>query len=69
MNDILKSDYPFEEFLKYMHVEDYTGTDDDMPDAFETWLTELEGDDLIGYGNKFGKILINNLKIINNLKK
>jgi hypothetical protein len=62
MHDILKSDYPFEEFLKQMHGEHYTGTDDDMPDAFEAWVTELDGDELIGYGNKFGKILINNLK-------
>lgn len=43
----------FEDYLKEMHAQDYHGTDDDMPDAFDNWLVELQVDDLIGYGDKF----------------
>jgi hypothetical protein len=32
----------FEEFLKEWHAEDYIGTDDDMPEAFDAWLESLE---------------------------
>jgi hypothetical protein len=37
----------FEEFLKEQHAEDYHGTDDDMPDAYEKWFCELDIDYLI----------------------
>lgn len=30
-----------EEKLKEAHAKDYHGTDDDMPDAFESWLEDL----------------------------
>lgn len=30
-----------EEKLQEIHAEDYIGTDDDMPDAFEAWLMDL----------------------------
>lgn len=51
--------YPFEEFLKgKCFDENPTVLDDDMPDFFENWLVNLEGDDLIGYGNQFGNILL-----------
>lgn len=43
---------PFEEFLREKHAEDYHGFDDEMPDAFETWLGELDGNDFIEYGNE-----------------
>lgn len=42
----------FEEFLKYIHAQDYHGTDDDMPDAFEAWLEQLQLDDLLKYANQ-----------------
>jgi len=29
------------ERLRAVHAKDYHGTDDDMPDAFEDWLTDL----------------------------
>lgn len=50
--------YPFEEFLQNIHAEQYTGTDDDMIDDYENWLTTLEGEDYIGYGNQFGRMLL-----------
>ena len=35
-----------EDNLKEAHAKDYHGTDDDMPDAYEDWLTSLESVDL-----------------------
>lgn len=35
-----------EDALKEAHAEDYHGTDDDMPDAFEGWLEDLSLDEL-----------------------
>lgn len=35
-----------EDKLKEAHGEDYIGTDDDMPDAYESWLMDLSLEDL-----------------------
>lgn len=35
------------EKLKHIHAEQYSGTDDNMSDDFENWLTELTSDDII----------------------
>lgn len=43
----------FEDFLRDKHAEHYTGTDDDMPDKYEDWLSLLEIDEWIDLGNKF----------------
>jgi len=32
--------------LKNAHADDYLGTDDDMPDAYELWLEGLTSDEL-----------------------
>ena len=53
-----KSKTPFEDYLKEVHAQDYIGTDDDMSDGFESWLEDLQIDDLIDYGNKFAKLLL-----------
>ncbi len=37
----------FINYLQEIHAEDYHGTDDDMPDSFDNWLTELDQDELI----------------------
>jgi len=42
----------FEKYLEEVFAEDYHGTDDDMPDAFDNWLAELEQDELIAYANQ-----------------
>jgi len=44
--------YPFEDFLKDKHAENYTGTDDDMSDSFDEWITSLDPEEIIGYGNQ-----------------
>lgn len=53
-----KSKTPFEDYLKEIHADGYIGSDDDMSDDFEGWVTELQVDDLIDYGNKFAKLLL-----------
>ncbi len=35
-----------EEVLQNAHAENYTGLDDDMPEAYEYWLEELSLEDL-----------------------
>lgn len=47
----------FETFLqdKFMKEEPQI-LDDDLPDTFDTWLTALQADDFIKYGNEYGKM-------------
>ena len=47
----------FEDYLKQIHADQYEGLDDDMPDAFENWLTDLQVDDVIAYAEEWGKTL------------
>lgn len=46
--------YSFEDFLKEKHAEVYHGTDDHMPDAFDSWLEDIQIDGLIELGSEFG---------------
>lgn len=32
----------FEDYLKENHAKHYRGLDDDMPDAYEKWVTDLD---------------------------
>lgn len=47
----------FEEYLqaKFMKEEPQI-LDDDLPDTFDTWLTALQADDFIKYGDEFKKL-------------
>ena len=47
----------FEDFLREIHAKDYTGTDDDMVDAFEEWLTVLDYEKYLEYGEMYGKFI------------
>jgi len=58
-----KSPYPFEDFLKEIHAKNYMGTDDDMPDSFESFITDLDNEELIEHANVFSKILIEAIQI------
>jgi hypothetical protein len=42
----------FEDYLKEIHAEGYTGTKDNMPDSFEYWLSQLEHSELIDYATE-----------------
>lgn len=48
----------FEDYLKNIHAESYQGTDDDMPDDFDNWLTDLGVDEVIAYAEAWGKELV-----------
>lgn len=39
----------FEEYLREIHAKGYTGLDDDMPEAFERWLANLDNSEIINY--------------------
>ena len=54
----LGKDSSFEEFLEEKHAEDYQGVDDDMPDDFNNWLSELESDYFIEYGDEYRKQIL-----------
>lgn len=47
----------YEDYLREVHARAYTGTDDHMPDAFETWLETIEPQDFIDLGESYGKDL------------
>ena len=53
--------YPFEDYLKEVHANEYTGTDDDMPEAFEYWLSNLDVENIISYGDIFAKRLLSEI--------
>jgi hypothetical protein len=41
----------FEDYLQTKHAEQYTGLDDEMPDDYEDWLSNLDQEELIRYAN------------------
>lgn len=43
MDNLLEGDV---EKLKHVHAESYSGTDDQMSDDFENWLTDLTSEDI-----------------------
>ena len=44
----------FEDYLQEKHADQYVGLDDDMPDDFNDWLMNLDVDELLDYGEKYG---------------
>lgn len=46
-------------YLQGKHAEQYTGTDDLMPDDFEDWLEAQDPLDLIEYAEMWHKLLVN----------
>ena len=60
----------FEDYLKTLHADQYTGTDDNMSDDFEIWISDLDTDELIQYADDFHESQLNKvLSIINSLLK
>lgn len=52
----MKLHQSFEDYLKDQHAADYIGTDDAMPDAFDHWLTELDIESMLAYGDQYGEL-------------
>ena len=45
----------FTQWLMYYHTETHPELlDDDLPDAFDNWLSELDGDDYINLAQEWG---------------
>lgn len=47
----------FEEFLQEFFNSQYNGLDDDMPDAFDTWISELDTQEVMDYAQRWGNTL------------
>lgn len=47
--------YSFEEFLREWHVEHFSGTKDQVEDAFDNWLSDLDGEGYIDLADLYGK--------------
>lgn len=45
----------FENYLQELHAKDYEGYDDDMPDAFNTWLEQFDVNDILDLVAKYEK--------------
>ena len=39
----------FEQYLQEIHAKDYHGLDDDMPDAYNAWVSELDAGEMKEY--------------------
>lgn len=65
-------DYRFTDFEDYLMTAFAEGDgsivlDDEFPDAFDSWLCDLESDDFIRYGNIYARICVD--KKIDSLSK
>lgn len=40
-----------------MHAVNYHGTDDDMPESFDDWLAQLDGEEYIRYADMYGSLM------------
>ncbi len=43
----------FEDYLQTKHAEQYHGLDDNMPDDYNEWLSNLDADSWISYGDDY----------------
>ena len=57
----------FEDYLREIHAKDYHGTDDNMPDSFESWVSNLEVEEVIEYANDIVEELNSKLKKLLNI--
>jgi len=54
----------FEEYLQDIHAQQYFGLDDDMPDAYADWRSNLDPDEVVEMAEKWGsKLSSQNVKI------
>ena len=52
----------FEEYLEEEFAKDYRGLDDDMPDSLDTWMSNLDVQEVIDYAEEWGSELLNNVQ-------
>ena len=47
----------FEQYLQEIHANDYHGLDDEMPDSFDAWVSELDAEEMKEYAEEWGEEL------------
>lgn len=52
----------FEEFVAKIHAKNYMGTDDDMPNHFDDWISDRDSDAWIRMGQEYGDYCKNYLQ-------
>lgn len=52
----------FEDYLEEIHAKQYHGLDDDMPDDYENWLSNLDIEELIEYADCYGEYCIDHAR-------
>lgn len=45
----------FEDYLRDIHAENYMGTDDDMPEAFDDWVDTLSAMEVWAHAGNYGR--------------
>jgi hypothetical protein len=48
--------YTFEDYLGEMFMEDFHGSKEQYENAFDAWLSNLDGDEYIVFANNFAQI-------------
>ena len=46
----------FETYLQDKHADQYNGLDDEMPENFDDWITDLSCDEWIDYAEAWHKL-------------
>lgn len=55
----------FEDYLKYVHGSEYIGLDDDMPESFETFISNLDVECFLMHADMYATRVHNNaLKMV-----
>jgi len=54
----------FEDFLRSVHAKQYTGTDDDMPDDYDEWVSEIAQYKLVVYANMWKEELLRDIQLV-----
>ena len=53
--------HDFEDYLAYVHADQYVGLDDLVTEDFAEWLENLGSEDMIYYANKYAHAVEMNL--------
>lgn len=58
----------FNEYLEDSFMEEYTGIKDNVEDAYDCWLQNLDIDELIDYADLYAEIKVEEFSKINLIK-
>lgn len=53
-----------ENYLKNIHADQYTGTDDNMSDDFESWLEDLDTEELLIHADNWMSEHLERVKLL-----